>query len=164
MRIMSELPLEGEAPVHCVSGADMCELLGISPAMLTELKRRGIARHVGRDAWDLEATVNAYVTHLRGIASGRGGEAHVLELTAERARLAKAQADAQELRNAQAHGELIRAEDAEREWFDLLRQLRARLLAIPARLRSDGALDREASAALDRALRDALAELGGGDA
>lgn len=163
MRIVSELPLEGDAPVHCVSCADMCALLGITPPMLTELKKRGIARHVGRDAWDLGATVHAYVTHLRGIASGRGGEDHVLELTAERARLAKEQADAQALKNAQARGELIRAEEAERSWADFLRQLRSRLLAMPARLRSDGALDRAASEALDRALRDALAGIGGGD-
>lgn len=163
MRIVSELPLEGEAPVHCVSGADMCALLGITPPMLTELKKRGIARHIGRDAWDLSATVNAYVTHLRGIAAGRGGEDHVLELTAERARLAKAQADAQELKNAQARGDLIRAEEAERAWSDLLRQLRSRLLALPTRLRADGALDGAASQLLDRALRDALTEIGGGD-
>ncbi len=164
MRIVSQLQQEGEAPVHCVSSADLRALLGISPAMLTNLKQRGIAKHLGHNTWDLEATVRAYVEHLRGIASGRGGEDQVLALTAERARLAKAQADAQELKNAQARGELIRAEDAEREWSDFLRQLRARLLALPARLRADGALDREASAALDRALRDALAELGGGDA
>ncbi len=163
MRIVSELPIEGDSPVHCVSGADMCALLGITPPMLTELKKRGIARHVGRDAWDLEATVNAYVTHLRGVASGRGGEAQVLALTAERARLAKAQADAQELKNAQARGELIRADEAERAWSEFLRQLRARLLALPARLRADGVLDAASSAAVDRALRDALADIGGED-
>lgn len=164
MRIVSELPgLTGERPVHCVSGADLCELLSISPAMLTELKRRGIARHVGHDAWDLEATVTAYVVHLRGIASGRGGEDHVARLTAERARLAREQADGQALRNAQLRRELIRAEDAERAWSDFLRQMRGRLLAVPARLRASGDLTASAAETVDAALRAALADLGGAD-
>ena len=89
MRIVTELPLEGDAPVHRIDGAGLCNLLAISPAMLTELKHRGMAVHHGRDAWNLEETVRAYVTHLRGIASGRGGEEQALNLTAERARLAK---------------------------------------------------------------------------
>jgi phage terminase Nu1 subunit (DNA packaging protein) len=162
VRIVSELPgLTGERAVHCVTGPDLCELLGITAPMLTELKRRGIAVHLRHDAYDLTATVRAYVEHLRGVASGRGGEEQVLALTAERARLAREQADGQALRNAQARGELIRAEDAERAWADTLRQVRGRILAVPSRLRAAGDVTGPAAEALDAALRAALAELGG---
>jgi phage terminase Nu1 subunit (DNA packaging protein) len=161
VRIVSELPgLTGERPVHCVSGRDLCELLGITTPMLTELKRRGIAVHLGPDSYDLEKTVRAYVEHLRGVASGRGGEEHVASLTAERARLAREQADGQALRNAQARGELVPAADVERAWSDFLRQLRGRLLAVPSRLRAAGDLSATEAEAVDRALRVALAELG----
>lgn len=161
MRIVSELPgLTGERTVHCVTGPDLCDLLAITPPMLTELKRRGIAVHLRHDAYDLAATVRAYVEHLRGIASGRGGEEQVLALTAERARLAREQADGQALRNAQARGELIRADEAERAWADFLRQLRGRILAVPARLRAAGDLTAPAAEAVDAALRAALTELG----
>lgn len=165
MRILEELPLgEGQAKVHRIGGADLCDLLGISPAMLSELKKRGIAVHYGKDAYDLAQTVNAYVAHLRGTASGRGGEEHVTSLTAERSRLAKEQADAVALKNQKLRAELVEARDVERAWSDILRQLRARLMAIPARIRADlPQIEASAINAFDRALRDSLTELGHAD-
>lgn len=165
MRILEELPLgDGGAKVHRIGGADLCELLGISPAMLSELKKRGIAVHMGRDAYDLAQTVHGYVTHLRGTASGRGGEDHVNTLTAQRARLAKEQADAQALKNGKLRGELVEAAEVERTWSDVLRQVRARVLAVPSRLRADlPGTDSSVFHAIDRALRDALTELGHAD-
>ena len=53
---------------------------------------------LGLHAFDLTTTVRNYVRHLRGTASGRGGEEQVAALTTERARLAKEQADAQALK------------------------------------------------------------------
>ena len=165
MRILEELPFgEGHGRVLRIGGADLCDLLGISPAMLSELKKRGIAIHYGKDAYDLAETVRAYVTHLRGTASGRGGEEHVTSLTAERSRLAKEQADAMAIKNAKLRGELVEAEQVERAWSDTLRQVRARLMAIPSRLRADlPQIDQTAVTAFDRALRDTLTEVGNAD-
>ena len=160
MRIMQELHLEGEKPVLRIGGADLCNLLALSPAMLSELKRRGIAVHHGKDAYDLEATVRAYVQHLRATASGRGGEDHVSTLTTERARLAREQADAQALKNGALRGELVSAAEVERAWADELRRVRSRVLAVPSRVRQAVALDVQAADALDRELRSALMELG----
>lgn len=127
MRIIQELPgLEGSESVHLVDGTGLCDLLSLSPAMLSELKKRGIAVHRGQNAYDLRATVRAYVEHLRGVASGRGGEEHVATLTAERSRLAKEQADGQAMKNAIRRGELVEAAEVERAWSDMLRQVRAR--------------------------------------
>ena len=163
MRVLQELALDGQ-PVHRIGGRDLCQLLDISPAMLTELKRRGIARHLGHDAWDLEETVRAYVQSLRQTASGRGGEQAALTLTGERARLARVQADAVELKNAQARGELVKVEEVTRAWSDILRTVRSRALAVSSRLRQSHALDAATAEAIDRELRAALTELGEGGA
>ncbi|MDD9745513.1 MULTISPECIES: terminase small subunit [Marinovum] len=160
MRILEELALDGESVLR-IGGKDLCELLSLSSGALTDLKKRGIAVHLGHDAYDLKATVRAYVEHLRGVASGRGGEEHTVQLSAERARLAKEQADAQALKNAKVRGDLVEASEVERTWADVLRQVRARILAVPSRLRSElPQLDTATVAALDRGLRDALTELG----
>lgn len=69
MKILSELPLDGD-PMHRIGGQDLCKLFDLSPAALSDLKRRGIVVQQGHDAYDLAASVTAYVTHLRGIAAG----------------------------------------------------------------------------------------------
>lgn len=163
MRIISDLPL-GERPLHRVGGKDLCELFGISAAALSDLKKRGIAVHLAHDAYDLTATTRAYVEHLRGLAAGWGTGDQAANLTAERARLAKEQADAQALKNGKLRGDLVDAGDVERAWADILRDLRARIMAVPARLRSDlPDLDPATVEAMDRALRATLTEIGNGD-
>ena len=135
MRIVSELPgIAGDAPVHRIGGADLCDLFGITPGALTGLVKRGIAVKLGHDAYDLTASTRAYLEHLRGTASGRGGEEQVLTLTGERARLARAQAEAAELKNAQTRGELVKADQVVTEWRGILTDLRAELLALPSRI------------------------------
>ncbi|MBV6635866.1 MAG: terminase small subunit [Mameliella sp.] len=160
MRLLKELPLAGDDGTYRIGGSDLCDLLRISPAALTGLVKRDLAVKLGHDAYDLTETVGRYVEHLRGVASGRGDEGQVLTLTGERARLAREQADAQALKNAKLRGELVEASEVERTWSDTLRQMRARLMAIPSRLRADlPNLDPEVLTALDRALRDTLTEL-----
>lgn len=163
IRVISELALEGP-PIHRIGGKDLCELLALSSGALTDLKQRQIAVHLSHDVYDLEATVQNYVRHLRAIAAGRGGEEQSLTLTGERARLARAQAEAQEVKNAKLRGELVEASEVERAWSDILRQVRARVLAVPSRVRADlPAIEAQTITAFDRALRDALTELGHAD-
>lgn len=166
MRIMQELPgLEGDRAVARIGGADLCNLLRITPAALTGLVKRDLAVKLGHDAYDLAETVGRYAEHLRGTASGRGGEEQVLTLTGERARLARAQADAQELKNATLRRELVPAAEVERAWADTLRGLRSQLLAVPSRIRADlGHITPADVAQIDRIMRDTLAELGKGEA
>ena len=169
MLIAAELPLDGGEPIHRISGNDLRALLDLSPAGLSDLVKREIAVKMGRDSYDLTATVGAYVRHLRGTASGRGGEQEVLTLTGERARLAREQADQMALKNAALRRELVPAAEVAREWGEALRAIRARVLAIPSRTRSAlphltpadmVVLDREARAALEDLARGD----GGGDA
>ncbi|RWR07709.1 terminase small subunit [Paenirhodobacter populi] len=163
MKILTELELGGEV-THRISGPDMCELLAISPAALSDLRKRGIAVRLGHDSYDLAASVSAYVTHLRGVASGRGGEEHTASLTAERARLAKEQADAQALKNAALRGEMVSASEVTRAWAEVLRQVRSRVLAVPSRIRSVlPHLNASEVASIDRELRTALEDLAHAD-
>ena len=162
MRILDELALDGKR-VHRIGGKDLCTLLGLSSGALTDLKHRGHAVHLGHDAYDLEATVTAYVLHLRGIAAGWGDAEKAASLTTERARLAKEQADAQALKNAVMRGEFVPCSEVERAWGDILRGLRSRLLAVPSRLRQTVPhLTTSDVTLIDRELRDALQELGAG--
>ena len=97
------------------------DLVGISQQAVSDLVRRRIlVDGASADEWLL-----AYCDHLRGIAAGRGGEAS-LELSAERARLAKEQADKIAMQNAVTRGELAPAY--------LLEQVLARVGAKAGRL------------------------------
>lgn len=160
VRILSELPIEGET-VHRIGGKDLCGLLALSSGALTQLKKQGLAVHLSHDSYDLEKTVQNYVVHLRSVASGSGTPEQGATLANERARLAKEQADAQALKNQKLRGDLVEAAEVERTWTDVLRQLRARLLAVPSRIRADRPdIDPSIANAFDRALRDALTEVG----
>lgn len=163
MRIVQELQLEGDTPVLRADTEALLDLIGVTHPALAELKARGIVAPIGRDAWDVRSTVRGYCAHLRGVAAGRGGEDEVASLSAARTRLAEEMADAHALKNATRRGELLEAAAVERRWADLLRGLRDGLLALPARIAADRVLDGPATEALDRAIRDALEELGRAD-
>lgn len=87
-------------------------------------------------------------------------------LTAERARVAKAQADRLELLNARARGELLERRAVEAVWGKRISTFRTRILAIPSRVSVFAPLGAYAKVydALEREIHLALRELGGGDA
>ena len=74
-----------------------------------------------------------YCAHLRDLATGRGGEPAIASATAERARLAKAQAELVETKAAKLRGELVPASEVEAEWSGVMRTVRAGMLAVPSR-------------------------------
>ena len=59
--------------------------------------------------------------------------ASLAQVSTERARLARLQADSVELKNARARGSLLDAEAVEREWSAILASVRAGMLAVPSR-------------------------------
>lgn len=84
--------------------AEFGDLVGISqPAVSDLVRRRVLLDGASGDEWLL-----AYCDHLREVAAGRGGD-NALELAAERARLAKEQADKIAMANAVTRGELAPA-------------------------------------------------------
>lgn len=146
-----------------VSARQLGEVLGLNERTVRELVDRGIVTRTSRGRYDLFGSVLAYVEHLRSVAAGRGGEAASYDLTRERARLAKEQADERELRNATLRGELVEAEAVRREWSDVLRGVRSRILSVPSRVRQSlphltahdvERIDGELRRALEEAARD----------
>lgn len=115
---------------------------------------------VGTDRYDLTKSLQSYASHLREMAAGRGDEASAIFLTAERARLAKEQADHAALKNAALRRELVPAAEVAATWGGIVRQVRSRLLAVPARLRQGLAhLTARDVEAIDAEIRRALEEL-----
>ena len=77
-----------------------------------------------------------YIEHLREGAAGRGAEYGSLDLTSERARLARAQSEKVEMQNLEMRGELIPAGAVEAKWTEMAAAMRAKLLALPTRIAS----------------------------
>lgn len=146
------------------SAKDLASFLGVSQRTVRELAERNIAvRATRKGTYDLTASVRAYCAHLRDVAAGRGGEDKVAALTSERARLAREQADAAALKNATLRGTMLPAAAVELEWAEILRTVRAGMLAVPSRVQQRaGHLTAAEVAIIDREVRDVLSELGGG--
>lgn len=138
----------------------MAELLDISKQRVTELAKRGVIKKQARGQYLLKGSVSSYCASLRQTAAGRGGEAAQLDLTKERARLAKEQADREAFKNAQSRNELVHADDVVREWADILRTVRAGVMAIPSRVGMRlSSLSVAEIAVIDRECRDVLEEI-----
>jgi phage terminase Nu1 subunit (DNA packaging protein) len=84
-----------------VSQAEFAQMIGVSEASVSKRVSDGVlTRGESVHAWLI-----AYCEHLRDQAAGRLGETLGLDLVQERAGLARAQREAQELKNAVARGE-----------------------------------------------------------
>jgi terminase small subunit / prophage DNA-packing protein len=119
--------------VEQITAKDLADLLGVSDRTIRELARRGILLRKGRGAYLRDVSIRRYCDHLRELATGRGGEDAIINATAERARLVRAQADAVELKNAALRGELLDASEVERGIASDYSEVRSGLLAVPSR-------------------------------
>lgn len=143
-----------------VTADELAGLLGIAPRTVRDLAGRGLVVKAGRGRYDLAASVASYCAHLREQAAGRAGDAQA-GLAAERARQAKEMADNIAMKNAALRGDLVDAKAVTSEWSGILRRLRARMLAVPARVNQRlPFLKPHDVAEIDAELRDALTELG----
>lgn len=78
----------------------------------------------------------------------------------ERTRLLKAQADAQEMKNAHLRGEMVLIADVERDWSSILRVVRSGMLALSSRVAQRlPALTRSDKTVIDQEVRAILEEL-----
>jgi phage terminase Nu1 subunit (DNA packaging protein) len=143
-----------------VGAGELADYLGVSSQAIAAFANDGKVVRLSRGKYDLKASIQTYTAHLREVAAARGGEDQILDLTQERARLAREQADGQELKNRQSRKELLPAADVEREWSDMLRKVRAGILATTSRVRASAGLTAEQAVEMDSELRLALKELG----
>jgi terminase small subunit / prophage DNA-packing protein len=151
-------------PTQPFTSNELGELLGISGRAVREHAAKGIIPKTRRGRYCLAEAVPAYCAHMRNLLASKGGEGAVLSGTAERARLAKEQADAVAFKNAVARAELLDAGEVGREWSAAFAAIRARMLAAPSRCSSRlPHLTQSDISVFDREIRDGLTELGGGD-
>ena len=142
----------------------LAELFGISTRAIRGLAKDGTLRRMERGAYGFAESVQAYCARLRDTAAGRGGESATNTLTAERARLAREQAEGQAMKNAALRRDLVPAADVEREWSDVLRTVRAGVLAVPSRVQQRlPHLSAHDVAEIDREVRAALTQVAGGN-
>jgi phage terminase Nu1 subunit (DNA packaging protein) len=146
--------------LNIVGAGELADYLGVSSQSIAAFANDGKVVRLKRGRYDLRASVQTYTAHLREVAAARGGEAQILDLTQERARLAREQADGQELKNRQLRRDLVSASDVEREWSDILRKVRAGILATTSRVRASAGLTAEQAVEMDAELRLALKDLG----
>ncbi len=146
-----------------VPTAVVCEWLGITAQALSDLAKRGVLPKAGRDKWDLRAVVSAYTQHTREIAAGRKADAdQALDLVQERALLARAQREFQDMRNAEKAGQLLPRTVVDQAVTDAFTRVRSALLRVPVKAASRPQAMQNPTGirtVLDRLVRDALDEL-----
>src|ERR1700732_3513414 len=74
-------------------GSTLERWLGVSDRLVRDLARRGIVVRAGRNLYKLEESVRNVVEDMRKQLGRRGGPGVAAEAAAERARLARVQAD-----------------------------------------------------------------------
>ncbi|MCD1642468.1 hypothetical protein [Aurantimonas coralicida] len=147
-------------PDDQVNADTLAAWLGVSKRSIAEFAARGTVKRTARGRYALRESVQLHTAHLREVAAARGGEAAILDLTQERARLAREQADGHSLKNQIARGEYVDADEVARAWADVLRGVRAAMLAVPSRVRGrNPALTAADVQTIDREIRDALEAL-----
>lgn len=140
--------------------------LGITIKYVQDLIANGTISKKGRGEYDLDECRQSYISRLRESAAGRAN-AGELNLTDERARLSKEQADAKEMENAIERGELVYIEDVAKRFEEGLSKVRAKLLSIPTKIAPEAAAAenaKEVQRLIENAIIEALNELVGLDA
>jgi phage terminase Nu1 subunit (DNA packaging protein) len=137
--------------------------LGVTIKYVQDLIANGTIAKKGRGEYDLDECRQSYISRLRESAAGRAN-AGDLNLTDERARLAKEQADAKEMENAITRGELVYIEDVAKRVEVALSNVKTKLLAVPTKVAPEAAAAddaKEVQALIERHIIEALNELAG---
>ena len=125
-----------------VTTAELARWLHCTDRAVRMYADKGIISPVGRGKWSLRASVAAVVEHLRAVASqhrsaaagGDGEEPGDLDLTGQRAMLAKRQRERIELELGEKRGELVLVSEVKNAWWKRARAARDKLLSIPDRI------------------------------
>lgn len=143
--------------------SEVASHLNMSQPAVSQLVENGIIEKRDRGQYDIDEVRAQYIKHIRAVAAGRAA-AGDLDLGAERARLAKEQADAKEMENAIERGELVYIDEVAREFENQLIKAKVKLLSIPSKIAAEvhAAADvAEAKDLIERNIQDALSELVG---
>ena len=143
--------------------ADVAQHLNCSQQALSKLIDDGVITKKPRGKYNIDEVRLEYIKHFRAIASGRAA-AGDLDLGAERARLAKEQADAKEMENAIERGDLVYIELVAKDFEKQLLKAKTKLLALPSKIAAEvhaSANVKEAKLLIEMNMKDALSDLVG---
>lgn len=107
-----------------VNHEQAAKFLNISKSLFYKLVEQGVIKKADDGVYILGEVVDAYYKNLLG---NKG-------LAAARTRLANAEAEIRELELAEKKGQMFRTSDVSKAWTDNVINVRARLLAIPAKI------------------------------
>jgi len=147
---------------------DFAKRVGVTPGRVSQMVKDGLpVEPDGRiDVARGQIWIKANISPTRSAAQSDQNElpfAAQKDAAEERLRLIKEQADGQALKNEQMRRNLLPAPEVERAWSDVMRTVRAGILAVPARLRQTMPhLTPQDFAMLDAELRRALEDLANG--
>lgn len=137
--------------------SDLAAFWGTSTRQVRMLLSDGTISKAEPGIYDAADCTRRYMQKLIFSASRRSTAAP--ELQAEKLRLAKEQADKLEIANAAARGELVSVSSVKSAWADVLRDVRASMLAVPSRVTQRlPHLSTHDLEVIDREIRDALSE------
>lgn len=114
---------------------EVADHLGVDRARITQLVGKGVLPKTGdgkQRGLELDACRFAYLKHLREVAAGRSQDAGDLDLTEERARKTKEEADNVAMQNDVMRGELVSRSDVDDAVQMAWSRVRQKLLAIPS--------------------------------
>ena len=137
--------------------------LGVNVSTFKDFVARGIIEERERGQYTYEECSKQYLDHLREIAAGRYSE-DGLDLSAERARLAKEQADAKEMENAVERGDLVYIDHIVKQFESQLGKCKTKLLAVPTKVAAEAhasASVKEVQELIELTIIEALGELVG---
>ncbi len=134
-----------------ISLTRLAEVLQLSARQVTRLVKEGELVKTGRNKYPQDENTGLYILYLR-----RGGG----DYSTERTRLIKAQADGQEMKNAEREGELLHRDEVVRGCQQMHGAVKSRVLAIPStvKTRLPETADEQVHA-IDELIREALTEL-----
>jgi phage terminase Nu1 subunit (DNA packaging protein) len=143
--------------MSAVSVDVIAKLLDVTPRRVQQLAKEGvIPKPKHRGEYEIAPCVINYVRYLNRLLDGEAGD-----LTIEKTRLTRAQAEKAEIEAARLKGELVSLADAERGWSALIGAFRAKALTIPplAAMTVLNKTEKEVEQILTRMVYEALAEL-----
>lgn len=119
-----------------ISIAEMSNLINLNPRNVRDLAARGILVPAGKAGrYETVASLHNYIQDLRDKAAGRATKSGI-NLSDERALLAREQRIEQERKNRVASGEIITLSEAKDGWSRIAIAFRSAVSGLPSRIRA----------------------------
>jgi len=116
-----------DSPTYPVS--TIAKLLLLTDRRVQQLSKEGVIPKTEHGRYELAPAVQGYVRYLQERSIGRPNAPE--DYHSEKARLVKAQADRAELEVMEISGNLVNAEDVQKELYSKITDCKTRLLGIP---------------------------------